>query len=79
MSAPVARSKAEVARTRKGRSVDGILVLDKPAGPAIRSRNERRHKHNHLFPVFSFRFSKSLWLAVDYLINPEPPPLRRVR
>lgn len=32
-----------------------------------------------VFPVFSFRFSKSLWLAVDYLINPEPPPLRRVR
>jgi uncharacterized protein (DUF983 family) len=25
-----------------------------------------------LFPLWFFRYSRSLWLAVEYLINPEP-------
>ena len=25
-----------------------------------------------LFPLWFFRYSRSLWLAVEYLVNPEP-------
>lgn len=32
-----------------------------------------------LFPLFFYRYSKSLWLSMDCWINPEPPTLRRVR
>jgi len=32
-----------------------------------------------LFPLFFYRYSKSLWLSMDCWINPEPPNLRRVR
>jgi uncharacterized protein (DUF983 family) len=31
------------------------------------------------FPLYFFRYSKSLWLSFDYLVNPEEPPLRVVR
>jgi hypothetical protein len=30
------------------------------------------------FPLFFFRYSKSLWLAFDYFINPEDPQLHIV-
>lgn len=31
-----------------------------------------------LFPVFFFRYSRSLWLSFDYILNPsEPPDSRR--
>lgn len=32
-----------------------------------------------VFPLFFYRYSKSLWLSLDCWINPEPPTLRRVR
>jgi uncharacterized protein (DUF983 family) len=33
-----------------------------------------------VFPLFFYRYSKSLWLALDWFVNPDaPPPLRRVR
>jgi uncharacterized protein (DUF983 family) len=33
-----------------------------------------------LFPLFFYRYSKSLWLGLDWFVNPDaPPPLRRVR
>lgn len=32
-----------------------------------------------LFPLFFYRYSKSLWLSMDCWVNPEPPTLRRVR
>lgn len=32
-----------------------------------------------LFPLFFFRYSRSLWLSVDYLFNPvDPPPQKSV-
>jgi uncharacterized protein (DUF983 family) len=31
------------------------------------------------FPLFFYRYSKSLWLSMDCWVNPEPPTLRRVR
>ena len=33
-----------------------------------------------LFPLFFYRYSKSLWLGLDWFVNPdERPPLRRAR
>ena len=33
-----------------------------------------------LFPVFFFRYSRSLWLSFDYIFNPsEPPDSRRTK
>ena len=32
-----------------------------------------------LFPLCFYRYSKSLWLAFDYVFNPEAPKLRVVR
>ena len=29
------------------------------------------------FPLFFFRYSRSLWLAIDYLFSPEDPPVDR--
>jgi uncharacterized protein (DUF983 family) len=31
------------------------------------------------FPVWFFRYSRSLWLTLDHVFNPEPPDLRLVR
>ena len=31
------------------------------------------------FPLWFFRYSRSLWLALDHVFNPEPPTLRVVR
>ncbi len=30
------------------------------------------------FPLFFFRYSRSLWLSLDYLLNPEEPPAETV-
>jgi Protein of unknown function (DUF983) len=32
-----------------------------------------------VFPLWFYRYSKSLWLALDYLFNPEKPELHIVR
>jgi hypothetical protein len=31
------------------------------------------------FPVLFFRYSRSLWLSVEYLVNPVPPEPRSAR
>lgn len=32
-----------------------------------------------VFPLWFFRYSRSLWLALDHIFNPEPRTLRAVR
>ena len=31
------------------------------------------------FPLWFFRYSKAIWLAVDFFFSPEDPPLRLIR
>lgn len=31
-----------------------------------------------LFPIFFFRYSRSLWLSFDYIVNPAEPPKPRL-
>jgi len=32
-----------------------------------------------LFPLWFFRYSRSLWMTLDHIFNPEPPSLRIVQ
>src|SRR5512140_3945716 len=32
-----------------------------------------------IFPLWFFRYSRSLWMTLDHVLNPEPPSLRSLR
>lgn len=60
--------------------VIGFLLLEHFAGLTASSQLPIWIGFAIVFPLLGYRYSKSLWLSVEFLINPEEPaPLRRVR
>jgi hypothetical protein len=57
----------------------GFQILDMTLDPTLTQQLLLWVAFASLFPLFFYRYSKSLWLCVDCWINPEPPSLRSVR
>ena len=62
-----------------GITITGFFLLDRWIAPTVTTQIVLWSAFGIVFPVFFFRYSRSLWLSVEYLFNPEEPPLRSVR
>ena len=60
-------------------SVGGFLLLDAYAHLSMVVQIITWTAFGIAFPLCFFRYSKSLWLAIDHLLSPDEPPLRVVR
>lgn len=60
-------------------SIGGFLLLDAYTGISVTAQIVLWGAFAVAFPLFFFRYARSLWLAVDYRISPEEPHLRVVR
>ena len=60
-------------------AIAGFLTLDAWTPLSVTSQVVLWCIFGVTFPLFFFRYSKSLWLAFDHLVNPEDPELRAVR
>jgi len=60
-------------------SIAGFLVLDAVTTLSLTAQMVGWGLFAIIFPLAFFRYSKSLWLAIDYIFNPEEPQLRVVR
>jgi uncharacterized protein (DUF983 family) len=60
-------------------SVAGFLVLDHYTTLTVTTQIVMWSAFGIAFPLFFFRYSRSLWLGIEYLFNPEAPELRSVR
>lgn len=59
--------------------VSGFLLLDAYTTISLTAQILLWSAVGIAFPLFFYRYSKSLWLAFDHLVNPEEPSLRPVR
>ena len=59
--------------------VAGFLLLDSYSNLSIGTQIALWSAFGIAFPLFFFRYSRSLWLSIDYVFNPEAPELREVR
>ena len=59
-------------------TIGGFLVLDAWLHPSLAVQLGTWGTVAIAFPLWFFRYSRSLWLSVDYLLNPEDPPLNLV-
>jgi uncharacterized protein (DUF983 family) len=57
-------------------AVAGFLLLDGYTTISVTAQIILWSVFGVAFPLFFYRYSKSLWLAVDHLFNPEEPELR---
>ncbi len=62
-----------------GITVAGFLLLDSYSDLSIGTQIVLWSVFGIMFPLFFFRYSRSLWLSIDYVFNPEAPELREVR
>lgn len=60
-------------------AIGGFLLLDEYTSLSTTAQVVLWCVFGTVFPLCFFRYSKSLWLAVDHLINPEEPHLRPLR
>jgi len=60
-------------------AIGGFLLLDTCTTVSVTTQIVLWSIFGVAFPLFFFRYSKSLWLAFDHLVNPEDPHLRVVR
>ncbi len=60
-------------------TIAGFLVLDHYADLAVATQIALWSVFGVAFPLFFFRYSRSLWLSIGYFFNPEEPELRSVR
>jgi uncharacterized protein (DUF983 family) len=60
-------------------AVAGFLILDACTPLSVTTQIVLWSIFGIAFPLFFFRYSKSLWLGIDHFINPEEPDLRLVR
>jgi len=60
-------------------AIGGFLVLDACTTLSVTTQVVLWSIFGVAFPLCFFRYSKSLWLSFDHLVNPEEPPLRVVR
>jgi len=62
-----------------GVAIVGFLILEACTTLSVTAQIVLWSIFGVAFPLFFFRYSKSLWLAFDYFINPEDPQLHVVR
>jgi len=62
-----------------GLTIAGFFLLDRWLAPSVTAQILLWSAFGIVFPLFFFRYSRSLWLSVEYLFNPEAPQLRSVR
>ena len=62
-----------------GVAIAGFLLLDACTTLSVSAQMVLWGIFGIGFPLFFFRYSKSLWLAFDHFVNPEDPDLRVVR
>jgi uncharacterized protein (DUF983 family) len=62
-----------------GVAVAGFLILDACTSVSVTTQIVLWCIFGVGFPLCFFRYSKSLWLALDHFINPEEPDLHLVR
>ena len=62
-----------------GITMTGFLVLDRYTDLTLTTQIVIWSVFGVLFPIVFFRYSRSLWLSIEYLFNPEAPELREVR
>ncbi len=62
-----------------GISIAGFFLLDRVTAPHVSTQIAIWSAFGIVFPLAFFRYSRSLWLSVEYLVNPEAPELRSVR
>jgi uncharacterized protein (DUF983 family) len=60
-------------------TISGFLLVDHYADLALEAEIALWSLFGIAFPLFFFRHSKSFWLALDHLVDPEEPTLRIVR
>ena len=60
-------------------AIGGFLALDALTTLSLTAQMIAWSVFAIVFPLLFFRHSKSLWLAIDYIFNPEEPQLRVVR
>ena len=53
-------------------AIAGFLVLDSYTALSLTAQIVLWSLFCVAFPLFFFRYSRSLWLSVEYLFNPEP-------
>jgi uncharacterized protein (DUF983 family) len=56
-----------------GITIAGFLVLDRYTDLTLTTQIVIWSVFGVLFPIVFFRYSRSLWLSIEYLFNPEPP------
>jgi uncharacterized protein (DUF983 family) len=59
-------------------SVTGFLLLDAYTEISLTTQLLIWSAFGIAFPLLFFRYSKSLWLAIGHLVNPDEPPVRLV-
>jgi uncharacterized protein (DUF983 family) len=62
-----------------GITIAGFLVLDAYTDLSITTQILLWSAFGIVFPLLFFRYSRSMWLGLEYFFNPESPELRRVR
>ena len=60
-------------------AIAGFLALDAYTTLSLTSQLVLWSVFGVAFPLFFFRYSKSLWLTFDHFVNPDDPDLRLVR
>jgi uncharacterized protein (DUF983 family) len=62
-----------------GITMTGFLLLDRYTDLAVTTQIVLWSAFGIAFPLFFFRYSRSLWLSIEYLVNPDGPELPSVR
>ncbi len=60
-------------------SIAGFLLLDHYTNLTVTTQIVMWSTFGIAFPLFFFRYSRSLWLGIEYLFNPEAPESRSVQ
>jgi uncharacterized protein (DUF983 family) len=62
-----------------GITIVGFFLLDQYIALSITTQIALWSAFGIAFPLVFFRYSRSLWLCIEYLFNPEVPELRSTR
>jgi hypothetical protein len=62
-----------------GITIAGFLLLDRYTDVPVTTQIVMWSAFGIAFPLFFFRYSRSLWLSVEYLANPDGPELPDAR
>jgi hypothetical protein len=61
-----------------GITIAGFFLLERWIAPTLTTQIALWSAFGIAFPMIFFRYSRSLWLSIEYLFNPEAAPLHSV-